>query len=78
MTEYLSAHPDRSRFTFGICGRSPEKLVGLQSELQLPDAVKVFYADVTKREEVEGVVKQAKVVISAVGPFWKYGTPIAR
>ena len=78
VTEYLYAHPERSRFTLGICARSEEKVVALKTELHLDDSVKVFYADVTKREEVEGVVKQAKVVIAAVGPFWKYGTPLAR
>ena len=78
ITAYLAAHPEKARFTFGICARSKDKLHALRKELQLDDSVKDFYADVTKREEVDAVVRQSKVIINAVGPFWEWGTPVVR
>ena len=40
--------------------------------------MKVYYADVTNRDEVEAVVDEARVVINAVGPYWRWGTPVVR
>ena len=46
--------------------------------MDLDESVKVYYADVTNRDEVEAVVDEAKVVINAVGPYWRWGTPVVR
>lgn len=76
--QYLYNHPQRPSFTLGICARSRGKVAELRRDLDLDSSVKVFYADVTQREEVEAVVKEAKVVINAVGPYWRWGTPVVR
>ena len=78
VTQYLSTHPQRAAFTLGVCARSKEKLEKVKKELKLDDSVRPFYADVTKREDVEAVVKEAKVIINTVGPYWRWGTPVVR
>lgn len=73
ITAYLQEHPERSSFTLAIAGRSKAKLGDLKRTLRLDDSVNVFQVDVTKPDQVEEVVKQAKVVINTVGPFWLWG-----
>lgn len=76
ITTYLHEHPERSSFTLGIAARSKAKLNDLKKSLKLDDSVETFYVDVTKPDSVEEVVKQAKVVINTIGPFWYWGEPV--
>ena len=78
ITQYLAAHPQRSSFTLGVAARSKSKLAQTKQKLGLDDSVKEFYVDVTKVEEVDDIVRQSKVVINAVGPYWRWGTPVVR
>ena len=78
MTQYLNTHPQRASFTLGVHGRSKQKVTELRKELQLDDTVKSFYADVLNGREVEEVVRQAKVIINTVGPFWRWGTLVVK
>lgn len=78
ITAYLKDHPERDKFTFAIAGRSREKLNELKRGLSLPDSVQVFTLDVTHAGHVDEVVQVAQVIISTVGPYWKYGNPVVR
>ncbi|KZT05453.1 uncharacterized protein LAESUDRAFT_727099 [Laetiporus sulphureus 93-53] len=78
ITRYLVNHPDRSSFTVGIAARSKYKLEELKCTLGLDDSVKTYHVDVMQRSQVEEAVKGAKVVISAVGPYWKLGSEVVR
>lgn len=78
ITKYLAEHPQRSSFTLGIAARSQAKLADLKKRLNLDESVKEFVVDVTKFEDVENTVQQVKVVINAVGPFWRWGTSVVR
>lgn len=78
ITQYLANHPERSSFTLGITARSQNKLVEIKKKLRLDDSVREFVVDVTKFDELDHVVQQVKVVINAVGPFWRWGTPVVR
>lgn len=42
----------------------------------MDDTIKTFKFDVTNEDQVEAVVKQAKVIINTVGPFWLWGAPV--
>ncbi|GJE97550.1 saccharopine dehydrogenase-domain-containing protein [Phanerochaete sordida] len=78
VTKYLSEHPQRSSFTLGVGARSKGKLSELKKKLRFDDSVKEFVVDVTKYDEVYSVVQHAKVVINAVGPFWRWGTTVVK
>jgi short subunit dehydrogenase-like uncharacterized protein len=78
ITKYLFAHPQRKAFTFGIAARSTSKLDALKAELGLDDSVKVVQVDVCKFDQVEAAVKETRVVINAVGPYWRWGTPVVQ
>ena len=78
ITQYLASHRERSSFTLGIAARSQAKLVEIKRKLQLDDSVREFTVDVTRFEQVDHIVQQVKVVVNAVGPFWRWGTPVVR
>lgn len=78
VTRYLSTHPQHSQFTLALGARSPQKLKKLVQQLSLPASVKVVQVDVTKEDEIETAVKQTRVVINTVGPYWLWGTPVVR
>ena len=74
---YLAKHPQRSSFTFGLAGRSKSKMDTVAAELGTPN-VPVFEFDVTDEAQVDKLVRNAKIVINTVGPFWKWGTPVVK
>jgi short subunit dehydrogenase-like uncharacterized protein len=73
---YVLEHPDRSKYTVGLAARSRSKVTSIG--LPIDDSVQLFELDILDKQAVEGVVKQAKVVLNCVGPFWYYGTPVVQ
>ncbi|KAF8483876.1 NAD-P-binding protein [Russula ochroleuca] len=71
---YILEHPQRSKFTVGLAARSRSKLLSIG--LPVDDTVQIFELDILDERAVESAVKQAKVVLNCVGPFWHYGTPV--
>lgn len=78
ITRYLHVHRERDSFTFAIGGRSKTKLGELVADLNLAGDVQVFEVDVTKADQVDEVVRKAKVVINTIGPFFMWGKPVVR
>ena len=77
-TRYLAAHPQRQHFTLAIGARSQQKLKKLVQDLNLSSSVKLVQVDVTNEDELEAAVKNTRVVINVVGPYWRWGTPVVR
>jgi len=75
---YLANHPQRSQFSLAIAARSRGKLDTLVSELSLPKSIEVHVVDVTNFDQVEALVKTAKVVLNTAGPFVHLGPPVVR
>ena len=73
---YVLEHPERSQYTVGLAARSCDKIASIG--LPIDDSVQIFELDILDRQAVDGVVKQAKVVLNCVGPFWYYGTPVVQ
>ncbi|KAH9174477.1 NAD-P-binding protein [Lactarius sanguifluus] len=71
---YVLEHPERSKYTVGLAARSRSKIAFVG--LPMDDSVQIFELDILDKQAVEAVVKQAKVVLNCIGPFWHYGTPI--
>ena len=79
ITRYLSTHPQRSQFSLALGARSPKKLKALVEKLNLSESsVKLVQVDVTKEADVERAVRNTRVVINTVGPYWLRGTPVVR
>ncbi|OSC96784.1 hypothetical protein PYCCODRAFT_1249358 [Trametes coccinea BRFM310] len=78
ITRYLFNHPQRGSFTLGVGVRSEAKGEALRKALGFDETVLVIQVDAGQYEQVEAVVKGAKVVISAVGPYWTCGEAIAK
>lgn len=64
-----------SSLSWGIAARNSEKLSAIAEELVVPSE-HCFIVDTTIREQVEAVVKQAKVILTTVGPFSLYGEEV--
>ncbi|KAN0125540.1 Saccharopine dehydrogenase domain containing protein [Russula decolorans] len=71
---YVLEHPERSKFTVGLAARSRTKLFSIG--LPINDSVQIFELDILDALAVENAVKQAKVVLNCIGPFWHYGSPV--
>ena len=59
---------------WAIAGRSSEKLRALRDELG--GGMDALQGDASDLRSVDNVVKQARVVVAAAGPFSKMGTPV--
>ncbi|MEV6774247.1 saccharopine dehydrogenase NADP-binding domain-containing protein [Nocardia sp. NPDC051030] len=62
-----------------LAGRSPEKLAAVRAELG-PQAAEwpLVQADSTDQESLNALAARAKVVVTTVGPYLRYGFPLAQ
>jgi short subunit dehydrogenase-like uncharacterized protein len=77
--EYLAAHaPNGCRWA--IAGRAREKLLAVRARLAeinpLCADLELLIADVTDRDSLRAVAARARVVVSTVGPYLRYGEPL--
>ncbi len=72
VAEYLARHPDRSRFSWAIAGRNPDKLRALRNSLA-DAAPEIIVADTSDRPSIDAMVSKARVVVTTAGPYAEYG-----
>jgi short subunit dehydrogenase-like uncharacterized protein len=86
VAEYLFTHAPQS-LTFGVAGRSKEKLEAVVADVRARAAtgsgaasrdVPIIVADSNNESELRAMVKRARVVCTTVGPYAKYGRTLAR
>ncbi len=76
--EYLvSNYPDPNSLRWAMGGRSHSKLQSVRNELG-PDAsdIPIITADASDQAALESMVQETKVVLTTVGPYAKYGSPL--
>jgi short subunit dehydrogenase-like uncharacterized protein len=81
IARYLANHPQRASkpFTLTLGGRSRDKLNEVVGEIGLvTHSYSVAVVDLSDYSAVESAVTRAKVVINAVGPYWKFGEHVVR
>ena len=78
IARYLYNHPQRGSYTLGVGVRTTDKGEALRKALEFDETVLVVQVDAGQYGQVEAAVKGAKVVISAVGPYWTCGEGIAK
>ena len=74
----MHVHRDRGSFTYAVAGRNKSKLADLAADLNLANDVQVFEVDVTNFDELERTVQKGKIVLNAVGPYWRWGKPVVQ
>jgi short subunit dehydrogenase-like uncharacterized protein len=77
--EYLAAHaPNGCRWA--IAGRGRERLLAVRARLAEINPscadLELLIADVTDRDSLRAVAARARVVVSTVGPYLRYGEPL--
>ncbi|KAJ3325839.1 hypothetical protein HDV06_002224 [Boothiomyces sp. JEL0866] len=82
VAEYLTVHAP-AQVKFAIAGRSKSKLAEIANMIKPLDKVERFaagvptlVADSADQKSLDALVAQAKVIITTVGPYAKYGLPL--
>jgi saccharopine dehydrogenase (NAD+, L-glutamate forming) len=77
--EYLARHAPAG-LRWGLAGRNPSKLESVRDHLAAADEslgdLALLHADVTDDVSLKDVANQARLVISTVGPYLRYGEPL--
>lgn len=75
--KHLSEGFRAERFTLSLGGRSKARMSNVLKEVGL-DNVPAIEFDVMDDAQVRDVIKDFRVVITAVGPFWQYGRVLVK
>jgi short subunit dehydrogenase-like uncharacterized protein len=79
VAEYLNARYGGGRsVTWAMAGRNLDKLAEVRSQIGAPTALQLLQADASDAKSLAALVKQARVVISTVGPYQLHGEPLVR
>jgi short subunit dehydrogenase-like uncharacterized protein len=80
IARYLNSHPDfkAGRFTFALGARSSTKCAGVSETLNIHPDVPFRQLDVLDAESMRAAVRSTRVVINAIGPYWRWGKLVAR
>ena len=79
VAEYLNARgAGGGAVAWAMAGRSREKLAQVRALIGATDAVPLLQADAADAASLAALVAQARVVISAVGPYQRHGEPLVR
>ncbi|TPV96713.1 MAG: saccharopine dehydrogenase [Myxococcales bacterium FL481] len=72
IAEYIARHPEGRKLSWAIAGRTPEKLRALRASLVDADP-EIIVADTSDPASVDAMVSQARVIVTAAGPYAEYG-----
>jgi short subunit dehydrogenase-like uncharacterized protein len=62
--------------TWAMAGRNPAKLAEVRNAIGAPTALPLIEADAANASALAQLVRQAKVVITTVGPYQRHGEPL--
>ena len=75
VAEYMQQQYGRS-VNWAMAGRSAEKLSQVRDEMAIDAATPLVCADADNAAELAAVVARTKVMITTVGPYQLYGSPL--
>ena len=78
VTRYMNSHYGDGNTTWGIAGRNAEKLQALATAHSLSKQVPLIIADSNYPESLAEAIGKARVVLTTVGPYAKYGSEVVR
>ncbi|MEM7545728.1 MAG: saccharopine dehydrogenase NADP-binding domain-containing protein [Pseudomonadota bacterium] len=76
VAEYLQATYGGSDLKWAMAGRNAAKLAEVRTEMGVSDGVPLIEADSADPASMDAMAERAKVVITTVGPYLKYGEPL--
>jgi len=77
VAEYMNATYGIGKdVSWAMAGRSLDKLKTVRDEMGIPKAVDLIVADASDPASLEAMVKSARCVLTTVGPYQLYGTPL--
>ena len=77
VSQYLQArYGSGEGLHWGIAGRSRDKLERLRDELGGDDSLPLLLADSRDVQALDELTRSTRVVLSTVGPYAKYGSPL--
>jgi short subunit dehydrogenase-like uncharacterized protein len=62
--------------SWAMAGRSEAKLAEVRAEIGAPESLPLIVADAADPASLEAMAKRASVIISTVGPYQLYGSPL--
>jgi short subunit dehydrogenase-like uncharacterized protein len=74
VARYLCKH--KESFRWAIAGRSEAKLAAVKEELGLDENVALVVADSSDKSKLNAMTSRTRVVLTTVGPYALYGTPL--
>src|SRR5262245_25939402 len=82
VAEYLAQVAASRPLHWALAGRNRQKLEAVRAGLRLPagsnGAPELILADASDPQALGAMVQRARVVITTVGPYGKYGEPLVR
>jgi len=75
VAEYLAN--DHQDLRWAIAGRNAQKLEQVRRELNLPE-LPILIADSADPDSLSAMARQTRTLISTVGPYAQYGTPVLK
>ena len=77
VAEYLNdRYENGADVSWAMVGRSEEKLKAVRDEIGAPGSTPLVVADASDPASLEALAKQAKVVLTTVGPYQLYGNEL--
>src|SRR3974377_744767 len=61
---------------WAVAGRSAAKLAEVRAEIGAPQSVPQITADAAEPASLDAMVRRASVIITTVGPYQLYGSPL--
>ncbi|MEM8497745.1 MAG: saccharopine dehydrogenase NADP-binding domain-containing protein [Pseudomonadota bacterium] len=77
IVRYMLEHFDQQQLAWAIAGRSEQKLEQLKSELG-GSHLETIVADAADEPALEAMCARARVIMSTVGPYALYGSPLVK
>ena len=77
VAEYLAGR-ESEPITWAMAGRSLEKLKTVREEISAPTDTPLIVADADDPASLKAMAEGARVVITTVGPYQKYGEPLVK
>ena len=80
---YNFSKSDGRKLTWGVAGRSRDKLVGVLDEFSAKlevdfTSIPIIIADVGDEESLLNMAKRARVIVNCCGPYRFYGEPVVK
>ncbi len=76
VTRYMQEQYGASNVRWAIAGRNESKLNALKTELSLGDDISCLIADSSDPEALRKAISKARVVLTTVGPYARYGSEV--